>query len=181
MKRLKRTDARGAISQFLTCKSMRGEKDYQEKDLYSHRPVHEILSRPDFKGPFDMTLSNKQARELIVRSYPNFNFDGLEEYNIAGMAARCVRLAKETKKAVDLARAGKTQESLDLARDIKLIGDPNISIAETGIGSAIKATGGNLKMAVSFLGFKDLQNGVEWIEFIVRTWGFTPKEIVDLI
>ncbi len=79
-----------------------------------------------------------------------------------------------------MSQYGKVKESLELAREIKLIGDPIISISETGIGQAIKSFYGDLGMSASLLGFKNVRNGVSWIELIVRTWGFTPEEIANL-
>lgn len=79
-----------------------------------------------------------------------------------------------------LVRSGKRKEAFKLAREIKLISDPDISVSEVHIGEAIKAYYGNLEGAADLLGFKDLKNGVSWIEFIVRTWGFTPEEIAGM-
>jgi len=144
------------------------------------RPIHEILSRPEFSSRVDVVLSLKTVREELAEKYPSFKFERLDKDGVVRMVALKKVLDRESKKVVDLVRKGKNKEAHILARELKLIGDPNISIAETGIGSAIKAMSGNLDMAASILGFKDVQNGSNWLNFIVRTWGFTPKEIAEL-
>jgi len=154
--------------------------DERLKDFLEIAPIHEILSRPEFRGPFDTLLPSKEAKELIEKKYPDFKFEGLDKIQIADMAARCQVIDNESKKVVELVKSGKRQEALKLAREIKIVGDPNISISVTGIGSIVKTVHGNLEMASAFLGFGDLQLGKGWVDFIVRTWGFIPDEIVKI-
>ena len=151
-------------------------------DYLIQKPLHEILSRREFSSRVDVVMSYELARDELLKKYPDFKFDGLDKDSVVSMASLKKVLDRQSKKVINLISEGKNKEAHILAREIKLIGDPNISIAETGIGSAIVTAGGDFKMAVSLLGFKfkDIQNGTNWIEFIVRTWGFTPKEIVEL-
>jgi hypothetical protein len=46
--------------------------------MLDRKPIHEILSRKVFRGPFeDPVMGNIEAYRIILNKYPDFEFSGL--------------------------------------------------------------------------------------------------------